>query len=85
MIPYTARPDIARMYSAPIGRSATCRYVRCPRIDTTPPSGTMQNNKNAGRIDRYGASRNTGRSAVFGIDCSLKNSLIPSAIVCSTP
>ena len=36
-------------------------------------------------IDRYGASRNTGRSAVSGIDCSLKNSLMPSASVCSTP
>ena len=83
--PYTPRPDIARMNSAPIGRSTTCRYVWCPRIETVPPIGTTQNIKNAGRIDRYGASRNTGRSAESGIDCSLKNSLMPSASVCSTP
>ena len=83
--PYTPRPDIARMNSAPTGRSATCRYVRCPRIETVPPIGTTQNKRNAGRIDRYGARRNTGRSAVLGIDCSLKKSLMPSARVCSTP
>ena len=50
-----------------------------------PPIGMTQNIRNAGRIDRYGASRNTGRSADVGIDCSLKNSLMPSASVCSTP
>ena len=83
--PYTPRPDIARMNSAPTGRSATWRYVRWPRIDTVPPIGTMQNIRNAGMIDRYGASRNTGRSAVVGIDCSLKKSLMPSASVWSTP
>src|SRR5258706_11368880 len=83
--PYTPRPDIARIHSAPIGRSTTCRNVWWPRIDTVPPMGTTQNIRNAGMIDRYGASRNTGRSAESGIDCSLKNSLMPSARVCSTP
>src|SRR4051794_30666753 len=83
--PYTPRPDIARIHNAPIGRSATCRYVSCPNIETRPPIGITQNNRNAGRIERYGARRNTVRSAVSGIDCSLKNSLMPSANVCSTP
>src|SRR5262249_28385523 len=41
--PYTPRPDMARMNNAPIGRSATCRYVSCPRIDTVPPIGITQN------------------------------------------
>ena len=50
--PYTPSPDIARMNSAPTGRSATCRYVRWPRIETVPPIGTMQNIRNAGMIDR---------------------------------
>jgi hypothetical protein len=45
----------------------------------------MQNIRNAGMIDRYGARRNTGRSAVVGIDCSLKKSLMPSASVWRTP
>jgi len=36
-------------------------------------------------IDRYGARRNTPRSADEGIDCSLKNSFDASASVCSTP
>src|SRR5262245_38103543 len=85
MIPYTPTPDIARIHSAPIGGSATCRYVSCPNIDTWPPIGMTQNIKNAGRIDRYGASRNTGSSADEGIDCSLKNNLMPSASVCRTP
>src|SRR3954454_7595834 len=50
--PYTPSPDIARIHSAPTGMSATCRYVSCPKIDTLPPIGMMQNSKNAGRIDR---------------------------------
>src|SRR3954468_20115095 len=83
--PYTPMPDIARMNSAPTGGWAPGSYVAWPRMEPAPPIGTTQNKRNAGRIDRYGASRNTGRSAVVGIDCSLKNSLMPSASVCSTP
>ncbi len=83
--PYTPSPDIARMNSAPMGRSATWRNVRWPRIETVPPIGITQNMRNAGMIERYGARRNTPRSADDGIDCSLKNSLMPSASVCSTP
>ena len=59
--------------------------MRWPAIDTTPPIGTIENARNAGTSERYGASRNTGRSALSGIDCSLKNSLMPSASVWSTP
>ena len=33
------------------------------RSDTSPPMGMTQNIRNAGRIERYGASRKTGRSA----------------------
>ena len=54
-------------------------------METVPPMGTTQNSRNAGRIDKYGASRKTGRSADVGIDCSLKKSLMPSAKVCNTP
>ena len=36
-------------------------------------------------IARYGASRNTGRSADVGVDCSLKKSLMPSARVWNAP
>src|SRR3954453_12344261 len=75
MTPYTPRPDIARMNNAPTGRSATWRNVAHPGIDPVPslgrpPIGTTQNIKNGGMIDRYAESRNTGRSAVCGIDCS---------------
>jgi hypothetical protein len=52
---------------------------------TSPPMGTIANARNAGRIDRYGAMRKTGRSAVVGIDCSLKNSFTPSASDCRMP
>ena len=40
---------------------------------------------NAGSAERYGASLNTKLSAWSGTDCSLKNSLMPSARDWSTP
>ena len=56
-----------------------------PAIDTVPPIGTIANARNAGTIERYGARRYTGRSAVVGEDCSLKKSLMPSASVWRMP
>jgi hypothetical protein len=85
MTPYSPRPDIARSHNTPMGSSASWRYVLCPAMLTSPPIGTMLNARNAGRIDRYGAIRNTGLSALRGIDCSLKNSLMPSATLCRMP
>ena len=40
--------------------------MRWPAIDTMPPMGTIENARKAGTSERYGARRNTGRSAVFG-------------------
>ena len=45
----------------------------------------IENARNAGSTERYGASLNTVRSALSGIDCSLKNSLMPSASVWRMP
>ena len=52
-------PDIARIQRTPIGRSATCRYVWWPGSRPRRRSGRSQNSRNAGRIERYGARRNT--------------------------
>ena len=57
----------------------------CPAMVTTPPMGTIANARNAGTSDRYGARKKILRSAVVGTDCSLKNSLMPSASVWSSP
>ncbi len=69
----------------PTGGSATCSSKVCPNTVTSPPTGTMAKERKAGRIDRYGASLNTNRSARSGSRSSLKNSLIPSARVWSSP
>ena len=51
----------------------------------SPPSGMTHHTRNAGTNARYGASLNTKRSLCSGIRSSLKNSLMPSASVCSRP
>jgi hypothetical protein len=51
----------------------------------SPPSGMTAHTRNAGTNARYGASLNTNRSLLSGIRSSLKNSLMPSASVCSRP
>ena len=79
-------PDIASSNSTPIGQVGELQVGLVPGDrDLAADRARSQNARNAGRIDRYGASRKTSRSAVSGIDCSLKNSLMPSASVCSTP
>ena len=50
-------PDIMSSQSTPISGSASCSSVVCPAIDTVPPIGTIANARNAGMIERYGASR----------------------------
>ena len=47
--------------------------------------GTMQKTTNAGMIDRYGARRNTPRSARIGFRSSLKKNFTPSAKVWNSP
>src|SRR5256714_933748 len=69
----------------PIGGSANWRNVSCPAMVNDPDSGTTEKARKAGSTDRYGASRKTGRSAESGIDCSLKNNLMPSASDWSNP
>jgi hypothetical protein len=54
-------------------------------MEMVPPKGTTAKARKAGTIDRYGASRKMRRSARSGRRSSLKNSLMPSARVCSRP
>ena len=51
----------------------------------SPPSGITDHSRKAGTKARNGASRNTHLSALSGSRSSLKNSLVPSASVCSRP
>ena len=77
----------------PIGGSASWMRVTCPNHVTvpslppvkSPPSGITAHRRNAGTKARNGASRKTQRSALSGSRSSLKNSLMPSASVCSIP
>ena len=52
---------------------------------TIPPKGTIAKARKAASADTNGARRYTGRSALVGVDRSLKNSLIPSASVWRIP
>ena len=52
---------------------------------SVPPRGTTAKTRKAGITDRYGASRNTNRSARLGIRSSLKISFMPSASVWRSP
>src|SRR4051795_9629938 len=55
--PYTAIDVTPSRNRMPIGGSASCMYVVWWNIVNVPPTGTMANARNAGTIDRYGASR----------------------------
>ena len=77
-----------------MGGSASCILVTSPRIVTVPSLPSVAevaaerddaHTRNAGTNARYGASLNTNRSALSGSRSSLKNSLMPSASVCSRP
>ena len=93
MIPYTAIAEIASVNNTPIDGSASCTRVVCPNHVTSPPlsprksppSGMMENERNAGTNARNGAILKTNGSARSGTKSSLKNNLIPSARVCSNP
>ena len=54
-------------------------------FENTPANGTIENTRNAGTNDKYGASRKMRRSARSGINGSLKNNLMPSASVWRIP
>ena len=51
----------------------------------SPPSGMTLQTRNAGTNAKYGANLKTNRSLFSGMRSSLKNSLMPSASVCSRP
>ena len=50
--PYKPMPDMASSQSTPKGGSKSCSSVRCPKILTVGPIGTIANARNAGTIER---------------------------------
>ena len=79
-------PDIARMNSAPIGQVDDLQIRLVPE-DRHRRRRSARRRTTGTRAGSTGTARagTPGRSAESGIDCSLKNSLMPSASVCSTP
>src|SRR6266498_3829589 len=76
---------MARTHRIPTSRSAIWKGTRRPNSVTPVPNGITAKARNAGIMAITGARRYTGRSAKVGVIPSLKNSLIPSARVISTP
>src|SRR6266508_5331401 len=76
---------MARTHRIPTSRSAIWNGTCRPNSVTPVPNGITAKARNAGIMAITGARRYTGRSAKVGVIPSLKNSLIPSARVISTP
>src|SRR5438093_1578470 len=76
---------MARTHRIPTFRSAIWNGTWRPNSVTPVPNGITAKARNAGIMAMTGARRYTGRSARVGVIPSLKNSLIPSARVISTP
>ncbi len=82
---YTAIDDMASTNSTPMLRSAPTSVISRSPMWKERPMGTTMKVRKAGMIARVGASRYMPSSTLLGVTCSLKNSLRPSATVCSTP
>ena len=73
------------MNRTPTLRSAPWRITSWPPIVNGLPNGTTMKIRNAGMIARNGAVTKIPYSTLRGVIDSLKNSLRPSATVCSSP